>query len=288
MIAPVTTSWTGELVDRLTSQLPAGYSPGGEPACEPTALAGLALCSHGAMDAARTAARWLADRQSRSGSIGVTVERPTPCWPTALAMMLWHFVDRDESRPAFADNLRRALNWTLHEHGQPAPRKPYFGHDSTIVGWSWAANTHSWIEPTAMFVRALKTIGQGQHARTRDGVKLLLDRLLPTGGCNYGNTIVLGQALLPHVQPTGLAMWALAGESKDDLQIERSLTYLEREASPKLATASLCYGLLALDAHGRQLPTRENLLCQAFDRIIGRGGSPYALALLGMASAGAA
>jgi hypothetical protein len=200
-------------------------------------------------------------------------------------MMLWHFVDRDESRPAFADNLRRALDWTLHEHGQPAPRKPYFGHDSTIVGWSWAENTHSWIEPTAMFVRALKAIGHDQHARTREGVRLLVDRLLPTGGCNYGNTIVLGQPLLPHIQPTGLAMWALAGEGKDDPRIERSLAYLEREATPTLATASLCYGLLALDAHGRQFHPHEALLCKAFDRAVRQGGNPYALALIGMASA---
>jgi hypothetical protein len=203
-------------------------------------------------------------------------------------MMLWHFVDREESRPAFADHLRRAVDWALLEHGQPAPRKPYFGHDSTLVGWSWAENTHSWIEPTAMFVKSLKTIGYDQHARTREGVNLLVDRQLPTGGCNYGNTIVLGQPLLPHVQPTGLAMWALAGERNDDPRIARSLDYLEREVTPRLATTSVCYGLLALDAHSRQFQSREHLLCQAFERVTRQGGSPYALALIGMASAHAA
>ncbi len=47
--------------------------------------------------------------------------------------------------------------------------------------------------------------GACDHVRTRDGVRLVTDRLLPQGGSNYGSTIVLGQATLPQVESTGLA-----------------------------------------------------------------------------------
>jgi hypothetical protein len=284
MNATTSTAWIRELVDRLATQIPAGYTLGGEPACEPTALAGLALCGLGETAAALESASWLAARQSRAGSIGVTADRPTPCWPTALAMMLWHELDRVAAAPQFANQMQRATEWTLHEHGLPAPRKTHFGHDSTIVGWSWAANTHSWIEPTAMFVAALKRIGHAQHVRTRDGVRLLVDRLLPTGGCNYGNTIVLGQPLIPHVQPTGLALWSLAGEDCADPRIERSLAYLERAASPQLASASLCYALLGLAAHGRRPALADEWLSQSYRRMMRQSASPYKLALIGLAT----
>src|SRR2546428_787916 len=82
---------------------------------------------------------------------------------------------------------------------------------------------------TAMHVLALKAAGHRDHPRTREAVRLLIDRLLPGGGCNYGNTIVLGQELRPQLQPTGLAMLALAGETDPDGRVAMSLAYLKSE-----------------------------------------------------------
>ena len=96
---------------------------------------------------------------------------------------------------------------------------------STI--WPWVLGTHSWIEPTAFNVLALKAAGRGEHPRTREAVRLLVDRLLPTGGCNYGNTTVLGQQLRPHLAPTGLVLLSLAGEQINDSRIAKSLAYLQ-------------------------------------------------------------
>ncbi len=276
--------WRRELVARLAARIPAAYSAAGEAASEPTALASLALFEYDEIDRALDAARWLAQLQSRAGSVGVTADRTAPCWPTALAMMVWHVLDIGKSEPMFRDNLNRAIDWALAERGESAPRKPHFDHDSTIVGWSWAANTHSWIEPTAMFVAALKLVGHGQHVRTRDGVRLLVDRQLPAGGCNYGNTIVLGQALLPHVQPTGLAMLALANEAPGEERVMRSLAYLERETSPQLSASSLCFALLGLAAHGRQPEEKDAWLQVAYRRTCQAGASPYRLALIALAS----
>ena len=42
------------------------------------------------------------------------------------------------------------------------------GHDSTLIGWPWVEGTHSWIEPTAWAVLALKSVGTESaptHAR---------------------------------------------------------------------------------------------------------------------------
>jgi hypothetical protein len=277
--------WKGELASRLAAHVPAGYDDSAEPANEPTALVGLALLANGRIEAAQQAADWLAKCQARDGSLGVLLRQQTPCWPTAWAMLLWQSLARDTTGDRYRKPLEQAVQWSLAAGGKPAPRKAQFGHDSTLVGWSWAANTHSWLEPTAMFVIALKSAGYADHARTREGVRLIVDRQLPAGGCNYGNTIVLGQELLPHVQPTGLAMIALAGEEIIDPRIERSLEYLQRELSANTATASLCYGLLGLAAHGRAPAAREAWLQRAYARVGAQGGSPYKLALVALAAA---
>jgi hypothetical protein len=136
-----------------------------------------------------------------------------------------------------------------------------------------------------MFVLALKAASQREHPRTREAVRLISDRLLPAGGCNYGNTIVLGQTLLPHVQPTGLAMMALADETNPVPQVEFSLRFLQHELSQDTTTASLCYGLLGLAAHGRAPSERLAWLERAYNRSISDGGNCYKIALLALAAA---
>jgi hypothetical protein len=113
---------------------------------------------------------------------------------------------------------------------------------------------------------------------------LLLDRQLPSGGCNYGNTSVLGQRLLPHVQPTGLALLALAGETADS-RITKSLKFLEREGVRSSGTASLCYAALALATHGVDVPELPSRLETAYERCVRSQSSPYKLALLALAAA---
>jgi hypothetical protein len=278
-------NWTRDLIDRLAAVVPGGYHAGGEPTTEPTALAGLALIAHRRSDLARVAADWLARQQAAVGSIGVSLYHPTPCWPTGLAILLWHATDSAFGADNFDTAINRAVQWTLAERGKTQKRGEMIQHDSTLVGWSWAANTHSWIEPTAMFVLALKAAGHDDHPRTREAVRLLSDRLLPAGGCNYGNTILLGQTLLPHVQPTGLAMMALAGELNQDRRVELSLQFLRRELRRDTTTASLCYGLLGLAAHNRWPAERHAWLENAYRLCIENDGSCYKLSLLALAAA---
>jgi hypothetical protein len=146
--------------------------------------------------------------------------------------------------------------------------------------------THSWLEPTAWALLALRSAGMVNHARAHEAAQLLLDRTLSSGGCNYGNTVVLGQALRPHVEPTGLAMLALAGLGITDSRIDRSLDYLATELRPRQGTASLCFATMGLAAHNKLPIGWERHLQAATRRTLARDRSPHKLALLALAAAG--
>jgi hypothetical protein len=98
--------------------------------------------------------------------------------------------------------------------------------------------------------------------------------------------MVMDQILRPHLQPTGLAMLALAGESDRDGRIAKSLDYLAGELSPRTAAASLAYGLLGLAAHGRSPPNSRSWLETAYRRTVAREGAQYPLALIALAALG--
>lgn len=276
-------NWQVELIDRLSRVSPGGYTTQGPPASEPTAWAALALAGAGRLSDAARNCQWLADCQERSGAVGVTKEESNPGWPTALALLAWSTWQNAAKEDRFQKNIHRAAEWTLSTQGRSSPRNPDIGHDTTLVGWSWAADTHSWLEPTALFVRALTSIGYAEHKRTREAVRLLVDRLLPTGGANYGNTRVLDQYLLPHVQPSGLVMWALAEQPTEDPRIAATLDYLQQAIREPLGAASLAYAALGLKAHGRWLGESAALLAAAADSPEVHS-SPYKLALIALAS----
>jgi hypothetical protein len=241
-----------EHIKRLAGAQRWTYRAGIESASEPAAWAAVALIACGEVEAAMRPVQWLAGLQQSDGSVGISADEGEPRWPTALAILAWGVVDRATQANRFRTHIESAVAWSLAEHGKSAPRSPQIGHDTTIVGWSWAADTASWLEPTCCFILGLTAAGHGDHPRVEEGRRLVADRLLPDGGANYGNTIVLGQSLLPHLAPTGLAMLALAGEHEGDGRVARSLDYLEQNIGPTTAPASLSWALIGLTAHGRR------------------------------------
>jgi hypothetical protein len=257
-----------------------GYAANGAWAAEPTALAALALNAHGDTESALRFARQLADAQLANGAVTANGDDDSPAWTTSLAILAWLASDVQH----FQTHIESAIEWALTTHGKPGQKNSQIGHDPTLLGWSWAANTHSWMEPTCLFVIALKAAGLGDHSRAREGVRLVTDRLLATGGSNFGSTVVLGQPTLPQVESTGLAMLALAGEANTDPRVEKSLRYLEQEISTRTTTASLCYGLMGLTAHDRRMGSAESLLSSALERELARGASAFKLALVALAS----
>ncbi len=284
-------AWTDEALDRLASS-PSGYHDGSSPAAEPTALAALALVGAGRIDDACIKLRWLMSNQKADGLVAPLSQLESPGWPTPLAILASAAVaDANGSASSSGKNEPnfdhdKAQEWLLAAKGTTSKRLPDLGHDTTLVGWPWVLATHSWQEPTAWSVLALCAVGLNEHPRTREGVKLLVDRLLPTGGCNYGNTFVFGQKLRPHVEPTGITLVALRGENIDDPRLERSLKYLLGALSEETTPNSLAYGLLGLAAHARDPALADTWLESAYRSTIARDPSPLSLALLVLAAQG--
>ncbi len=221
--------WSETIVGWLAGQTSWAYHGDAPQATEPAALTAMALVAHG-RDAAGRPLDWLVGAQTADGSVGVELDQNNPGWPTAQAVLAWAVADRDRSpdERRYTGPIARGIDWLLETQGLPLARAnaEELGHDSTLVGWSWVEGTHSWIEPTAWAVLALKAVGLAEHVRTREAVRLLVDRLLPDGGCNFGNTFVLGQQLLPHLQSSGICLLALAGQHSDDPRIGRTGDYL--------------------------------------------------------------
>lgn len=305
-------NWLATTLDRLAAQPVIGYSPAQYAATEPTALAALALIARGKTSSASPALDFLVSCQGSDGAVGIRENEPSPGWPTSLAVMAWQAADAANGRNDYRPHARRGIDWILDARGVGYPLNADLGHDTRLVAWSWADQTHSWVEPTAMHALALKMAGLGTHARVREAIRMLLDRLLPGGGCNYGNTSVMGQTLLPHVQPTGLAMLALAGEGPESIvrsllsssgnnernatvgsqdfakRIQHSLAYLRRSLAPPITASSLAWGLLGLRAHAAPMPAAKELLTASYDRVQTHDRSLYKLSLLALAAQEAA
>ena len=277
-------SWQLEALDRVAAG-PCGYHANSAAAAEPTALAAIALAGAGRAEQTDRHLAWLAANQTAAGLSPPFSDLSQPGWPTALTILASTIATsaRPGSNPV-GMNREQATKWLLRAAGKPLEKSPDYGHDGRLIGWPWVVGTHSWQEPTAWAVLALKALGLSDHPRTREGVKLLVDRLLDLGGCNYGNTVVLGQRLRPHIEPTGITLVALAGESIDDPRIDRSCKYLENALTNETPPISLSYGLLGLSAFGRTPTAAGRWLEIGYENAMRRDGSPLALALLLLAA----
>ena len=170
-------------------------------------------------------------------------DHPASYWPTPLAILAW------QNSPASQVAQNRAVHFLLETTGSHYPRKPDdpWAHDTILKGWPWIGETHSWIEPTATCVMALRATGHGQHDRVREAIRMILDRQLLHGGWNYGNTLIFGRELHPMPENTGAALTGLAGVV-DQEKVARSISYLQGEVDQIGTPISLGWGLLGLAA----------------------------------------
>ncbi|MFH1268956.1 MAG: prenyltransferase/squalene oxidase repeat-containing protein [Planctomycetota bacterium] len=237
--------------------------------------------------AVHEAADWLAEIQQPDGALGLSAELPTPCWGTAYGLLVWTTLGSHQTE------RERAVQWLLGRIGQTSAVKNngILGHDTSIPGWPWIENTHAWLEPTAWAVLALRREGLSDHPRVREGVRLISNRAIPSGGWNYGNVSTFGTNLRAQPAPTGLALLALAGEDTDPGQIEDGLNYLLGTLPRVRSPRSLCWGLLGLEAWERRYDAAEIWLAESFSLAKDEThGSPSALDLaqLLLASSGRA
>lgn len=185
----------------------------------------------------------LTTAQDPDGRVSMSREHEEAFWPTALSVLAWNGSQVHE--PHCSRGVLFLLKTTGH-HWSKGPDEPY-GHDPSIPGWPWIDGTHSWIEPTALGVLALEVEGHGQHDRVREAIRMILDRQLPHGGWNYGNTLVFGRELHPMPESTGAALAGLAGQV-EQATVARSLDYLQGEVDRLRTPVSLGWALLGLVA----------------------------------------
>lgn len=260
------------------------YSPTCAAAAEPTALAAIALLDPktGEQDRAKRAMNWLRTAQRPDGSVPVSSFPDPPSWTTSLAILAWHAASNRED---YRDSIRAAADWLIGNQGLTSSVQLNEGqHDATIVGWSWVDGTHSWVEPTAYAVLALRSIGQATHSRSRDGMRLLRDRALPSGGWNYGNSTVLANTLRPFPETTGVALAALSDLEKSDT-IEKSLVFLEAELPRIRSPLALGWGLIGLRQWNRRPAQAAHWLDEAVVESASRPANAQHDALLFLAAA---
>lgn len=251
-----------------------GYSAGQPGHLEPTCLALLALGREPARCAAaiRAGRAWLEQSAAGDGTYRLARGRREAAWPTALVLCT-RAVLGDES-PALQP-LVRALLALRGRAFDTRDEQDVNDIDGTILGWAWAEGTFSWVEPTSWAILALRRAGQGGHPRVQEGKRLLLDRVLETGGLNYGNRRIFGISLDPIPTPTALALLALQGEPADE-RITRSADYLRRQALDGDDVEHLAWAILALDATGHADPDTLATLRRRLLTAAGlRAATPY-------------
>ncbi len=233
-------------IQRLSAKPTRGYLAGQAPKAEPTAWSAIALASAGNQVAANEACLWLRAQQQPNGCVLAHKGMPNSGWPTSLAVLAWSLSGGHD------DAIAQGLAWIEGAKGESLPDEGLFGHDTTLVAWSWIGETHSWIEPTAFHLMALKATGHRDSERANEALQLLRDRQLDDGGCNYGNTTVLGTTLRPHLQPSGIALAALRGESNVERIVDRTESFLLGNLGNEELVNSLCWGAIGLTAHNRR------------------------------------
>ncbi len=243
------------LEDRYAQGTGFAYRPGGPPRPDATCWAILALRVAGSAAALIEEGRQaLMNAQRQDGRVCISPQHPDACWPTPLAVLAW------QGAPEYEDPRSKAIQFLLDLEHAPGEPDPNVAHDGTIRGWPWIAKTHAWVEPTAYALMALRVCGYADHSRTHDAVRLLMNRQLPAGGWNYGNTAVFGQELRPMPETTGLALQALAGLASR-AAVETSIVYLRSQLVHLNTPISLAWAMLGLHAWQETLQQpREQIL----------------------------
>lgn len=185
----------------------------------------------------------LAESQLPEGNVSLASDHPEIVWLTSLSILAWH------RSAEYQENKVRAADFLIHTSGTHPDRSQDFpgANDPSIKGWPWIADTHSWVEPTAMAVLALKLSGYGGHARVKEGIRLLMDRQLRHGGWNYGSTAIYGRESRPMPHSTGIALNALKGYVRRE-DISKSLDYLNARMASLKTPLSLAWSILGLGA----------------------------------------
>lgn len=241
------TLWNQTVLDRLVRNASPGggfgYRPLSCAAPEPTALACLAL--HANDDPSpliSESLKRLAREQQKNGSIPVDAATPSATWPTSITILAWCMIHPER----YQRNITAAMDYLLTIEGKTFRSDPHiYGHDTTLVGWPWIEQTHTWLEPTSYALLALRTMAMMDHPRARNALRVIYDRAIPSGGWNYGNSRMFQNPLRAFPSTTGIVLTALTGQKKDTT-IERAVAFLLKELPLVRSPFSLAWGVIGL------------------------------------------
>jgi len=200
---------------------------------------------------------YLQKHQDPEGRIRIGPNYPKASWPTPLAIIAWETSDQYQKEKELA--IQFMINFSGYHFSKE--NNSLVGHDPSIKGWPWIADTHSWVIPTGLAIIALQIVGV-THQRILEGQHMILDRQLAQGGWNYGNTSVFGKELLPLPECTGVALEALS-RTTDMTLIEKSIHYLIKELPNLQTPISLGWALLGLGAWGMKPSYSDELVVKS-------------------------
>jgi len=253
-----------------------GAAPGKRSNTEATSLALLGLSMwREAVPAARLThgLTWLTTRQHANGSWPFTDQLPDGSWTTALAILALDFFEPHQQ------STRRGASWLLRQKGKRlgwivsvlyrfAPHALSVHIHPDLQGWPWAADTFSWVEPTAYALIALQKLrstlqGTAAADRIREGELVLYDRMCAGGGWNYGNTKVLGEHVPPYPETTALALIALQHHQTAEPN-QRSVQALHTTLEHVGSGLGLSWAILCLTLYGHDASAWRTLLMRNY------------------------
>jgi uncharacterized protein (DUF362 family) len=242
-----------------------GYGPDQPGQVEPTCLALLALNLERARfaDVMKRGQDLLAQSARTDGTYRVLRGRDEAVWPTALVLFVQ--ASLGESREQVRATVARLLGLRGSVPDEDPELVQTHDMDCRLVGWPWAEENFSWVEPTAWACLALRRAGYGDHPRVSEGLRLLLDRAFDEGGVNYGNRRVFGRATEPIPGPTALMLLALQGRGEEP-RVAAAVRLLKDQAVASEDLEHLGWAKLALDCH-REQPGAAEILPVLDDRI---------------------
>jgi len=161
-----------------------------------------------------------------------------------------------------------------------------------LKGWPWREGTFAWAEPTAMALLALRALARAPGAerdsrrdeRIEQGELLLVDRMVPGGGWNYGNSRVLGEDLEAYPDTTAWVLLALHGSPRAAREVEASFVALDRLMHHNESLLARALTVLARRAYGREAEElARTVATQALDAESPTDARTRALSVLALA-----
>jgi hypothetical protein len=227
-----------------------GYGAGRASLVEPTGLCAMALHARGDVLASGRSLAFLKSCQKESGAVGIGPRDTEGGWMAYAALLAFHVLGAETEK-------RRLLDWILgfedasgrFTQADIEAVARVYRYDASIPGWSWTPRMTAWVEPTALFIIALRQAGvPASERRIKSGVDLILDRRIPSGGWNFGNPYGKSFELEASAMSTALALAALgaAGVPENRPAVGAGIRFLARALGGDVSTASLAWILLAL------------------------------------------